>query len=201
MMQFGCWNRLTFFQLWMVQTFLPLIFFVQFGLKLLLDCVLLQATRHGLTVWLLRRGWTPRRSFTFESILDTYLPHYILYLNIYYITGIQQAIVPLLCDGEGEVKYLVASPDLTCWEGTHLTMLAFDSAPLNAPAAHPHAPKPSTKLSGGQLNRCCSSAVYRRTRGPRVCRHRWPSHLLPLPRAPRTHLFSPARLRAQSLRG
>ena len=55
--------------------------------------VLSMLARFGLppTDILLRRGWTPRRSFSSATLIDSYLPHGIFLMNLYYITGMVRA--------------------------------------------------------------------------------------------------------------
>ena len=79
-----------------------------------------------MTLPLLRMGWQPKRSYSLSAILARRLPVFILYLNAYYITGIQKAVQPLLCKGDSGLKYLRASPDMRCWQGEHSAMIAFD---------------------------------------------------------------------------
>ena len=46
------------------------------------------------------------------------------------------------CEGEDDKQYLSASPDIKCWEGRHLTILAFDALAwllyLTLPAMYMH---------------------------------------------------------------
>ena len=72
--------------------------------------------------------WRPTRSFSLSSIADRYLPHALMYLNIYYLTGVSKALVLLQCtDAEdGSKSYLDAAPSLPCWEGTHAKMMGYN---------------------------------------------------------------------------
>ena len=86
-MQLSCWSHLSFFQLWVIQAFLPVLYPLIIISITIVDYLLFVATMHEWTLPLLRLGWRPRRSFSFNSLSDSYLPMYILYLNAYYITG------------------------------------------------------------------------------------------------------------------
>ena len=69
------------------------------------------------------RGWhTLGRSWTLSAVRDSYLPSALLYMHVYYITGISKALEVLMCEGgEGGSKaYLAANPEMTCWEGAHM---------------------------------------------------------------------------------
>jgi hypothetical protein len=79
------------------------------------------------TTWLLRLGWRPRRDFSLESILFSYAPTYILYINAYYITGIQVALKPLLCVGDEGATYLKYAPQIACWSDEHRRILVWDA--------------------------------------------------------------------------
>jgi hypothetical protein len=128
MMQFQCWNSLSWETLFLVQAFVvpvlhPLVALIHLGLNYVLKLV----TERGQMLWLLRIGWRPRRDFSPEAILYSYGPVFILYLNIYYITGIGVALKPLICAGEEGHQYLKYAPHIECWSDTHYRILGYDS--------------------------------------------------------------------------
>jgi hypothetical protein len=55
---------------------------------------------------------------------------FILYLNVYYITGIGVAIKPLLCVGDEGDEYLKFAPAIQCWEEQHWRILAYDAVAI-----------------------------------------------------------------------
>ena len=54
------------------------------------------------------------------------MPYFILFLNAYYITGIERAIQPLICQGLPDERYLQADPLTRCWSAEHWQLLAWD---------------------------------------------------------------------------
>lgn len=87
----------------------------------------------GLLLPLLARGWRPRRDFSLASARDTYMPKGILYMHIYYLSGVTKAMEPLFCnpqlDSTGAptgASYLRKNPAMACYEGLHAGMLALD---------------------------------------------------------------------------
>lgn len=69
-------------------------------------------------------GWRPRSSFSVDSLISSYMPKALLYMHMYYLTGVSKTIEMYKCtagpDGE---TFLSASPALRCWEGEHATLV------------------------------------------------------------------------------
>ena len=63
-----------YFFIWVITTFLPVLYVLYCALKYALDYVLYKLTLCGLTRRLLARGWRPRRDFSLRSIRDSYMP-------------------------------------------------------------------------------------------------------------------------------
>jgi len=126
-----------FFVVWAFQAFLPLLFIVLCLVHLAASWIMYRMALAGGLRDLIARGWRPRRQFTFSSVRDTYLPQAVMYMHLYYLTGVAKAFDPLMCeeqlDGFGTPtgKYFLAkSPAMQCFEGRHATMLWLNSVVL-----------------------------------------------------------------------
>ena len=130
MMHLACWNRLRWQTLWLLQVCLPLLYPLVCLVRIAISYALLQLTANRLppSGLLLRWGWRPRRLFTWASLRDSYVPSFMLYMHMYYITGISKTIEILWCEGDPEKGelYLRANPAIRCWEGEHLILVAVD---------------------------------------------------------------------------
>ena len=126
MMLIRCWGQLNYFTSWWIQAFLPLVYVIYVVLKLMISFALLKITEWGWTGPLLRRGWRPRRNYSLSSLRETYMPAALMYLNAYFITGIQKALEPLICTGTPGEEYLKSDPLMRCWQGDHYKLLAWD---------------------------------------------------------------------------
>jgi hypothetical protein len=126
MMQFQCWQNLSWETMFMVQVFLVPVLLLLLALGHLTCSYAFKVLNdYNYASCLLRLGWRPRRDFSLESILFSYGPTYVLYINAYYITGIQVALKPLLCVGDAGETYLKYSPEIACWESMHLRILVW----------------------------------------------------------------------------
>ena len=128
MMHLACWSKISYSTLWLIQTFLPLLYFATCFFRIAFAYMLYQMTLHRLppTGFLMSQGWRPRRSFTLGGFRDSYAPAAVLYMHMYYITGVSKCIEMLSCDGAPGEQYLVASPALRCWEGEHAYLVGLN---------------------------------------------------------------------------
>ena len=130
MMHLSCYNNMGYTTLWTLQTFLPIFYPILCSLHFGLSWLLMQLAKRGLppSRTMLKLGWRPRRSWTLSAVRDSYLPSGLLYMHVYYITGISKALEVLMCEGgEGGSKaYLAANPEMTCWEGAHMALVGAD---------------------------------------------------------------------------
>ena len=127
MMHLACWRQLTYANLWFIMTFLPVFWLFMFLAHFLKDAILSWLAHRRLppTHMLLNWGWRPRRHFSAASIRDTYLPLFNLWMHMYYLTGAAYTLKIINCAGEPGEEYLVASPDIKCWEGEHRVLLGW----------------------------------------------------------------------------
>ena len=124
-------GEIDFETMWTIQAILlPLLYVAFVVADVALSWAMLQAAkaRFGPVMFIIKKGWRPTRSFALSSISDRYLPHGLMYLNIYYLTGVSKALVLLQCESpeDGSKPYLAADPTLTCWEGTHAKMMGLN---------------------------------------------------------------------------
>ena len=124
-------GSIDFENMWIIQAILlPLLYLAFVVLDVAFSWTMLQLAkaRVGPIMFMIKKGWRPTRSFSLGSISDRYLPHGLMYLNIYYLTGVSKALVLLQCvsAGDGTSSYLEAAPSLTCWEGTHARMMGIN---------------------------------------------------------------------------
>jgi hypothetical protein len=124
-------GEIEFQTMWTIQAILlPLLYLAFVIVDVAAAWILLQAAkaRIGPVMFMIKKGWRPTRSFALSSISDRYLPHGLMYLNIYYLTGVSKALVLLQCEsaGDGSKPYLAADPTLPCWEGTHAKIMGLN---------------------------------------------------------------------------
>lgn len=124
-------GEIDFQTMWTIQAILLPLLYVAFVIfDVALSYLLLQAAkaRFPPVMLLIKKGWRPTRSFALSSISDRYMPHGLMYLNIYYLTGVSKALVLLQCEtaDDGSKPYLAADPTLPCWEGTHARMMGLN---------------------------------------------------------------------------
>ena len=122
----SCFTKMSYSTLWSIQTFLPLFYIFYSIVDIVLSFILSHMVR-----WpefpplrlMLELGWRPRISFSFEALVSFYLPKGMLYMHMYYLTGVPKTIEMYSCTegSDGEV-FLSASPAIPCWEGEHLTL-------------------------------------------------------------------------------
>ena len=124
-------GEIDFQTMWLIQAILlPMLYVVFVIADVALSWILLQAAkaRVGPVMFMIKKGWRPTRSFALSSISDRYLPHGLMYLNIYFLTGVSKALMLLQCESadDGSKPYLAADPTLPCWEGTHAQMMGLN---------------------------------------------------------------------------
>jgi len=108
---------------WAIQAGLPLLYpcicLLDFGLARLLKFIAAKGWPPSRT--LLRLGWRPRRAFNWDAIVHAYGPPGLFFLNMYLNKGMLNALEPLRCSNlvssNEAPPYLVAYPDIPCWEG------------------------------------------------------------------------------------
>ena len=116
---------------WMLQTFLPVVYLAYAVISVFIAWVLSEA---ALRQWMnpfVRRGWLPRVDFSIKSLLDSYLPNFLLYMHIYFISGLQKSLEPLYCTQLPDGSYFLrVSPSIMCYEQEHWTLLVLDAFAL-----------------------------------------------------------------------
>ena len=116
--------------LWSIQTFLPTIYIFYTVVDILCSWLISK-----MVIWpdfppvrlALTMGWRPRASFSLEAIISYYMPKGMLYMHMYYLTGVSKTIEMFKCtEGPDGETFLSASPALLCWEGEHSVLAAFN---------------------------------------------------------------------------
>jgi hypothetical protein len=88
MMHLACFRPLSKWQsLWIVQTFLPIVYLPLCGVHLFVEWVLMHFAKNDLPParFLLRSGWRPRLEYSLKSLRDSYLPKAALFMHVYCI--------------------------------------------------------------------------------------------------------------------
>ena len=128
-------GEIDFATMWLIQAILlPLLYLAFVLVDLAVSWGMLQLAKGRIppVPMFIKWGWRPTRSFSLGSISDRYVPHGLMYLNIYYLTGVSKAFQLLQCtdpqDGGG--SFLDAAPSLVCWQGEHQRLMGINSIAL-----------------------------------------------------------------------